>query len=242
MRAGKFELKRRVWIGLLFALGVTSWWWFWSRARIPITAKGTPSMQPVVRLPKPGTSVGNAMRERAEYFDPTPLFFPTEWNFGQGALRESMKRQPGDVFGSIDAQFVFGEQNIKPYNAGLAAQTFSLAEVVAASNETPFGGMGESEAKPVVLAGRSGFLEVRTVSDGKPILEQTLVGVSIAHADFAPLEFLVVVGNSGMITEPILVSRSGWEDVDGYFRTYLLKTFRAGERLAPGMYRILIGP
>ena len=33
MRIGKIEVKRRVWVGLGFAVVVTVGWWAWTRAR-----------------------------------------------------------------------------------------------------------------------------------------------------------------------------------------------------------------
>src|SRR5450759_3479730 len=100
MRIGKIEVKRRVWISLIFALAVTGVWWVWTRAKQQAVAAAAPVRQPFVRLAGAGTGAGDqVLRERAELFDPTPLFFPTEWNFGQRPLRESMRRQPGQVFG-----------------------------------------------------------------------------------------------------------------------------------------------
>jgi hypothetical protein len=32
------------------------------------------------------------------------------------------------------------------------------------------------------------------------------------------------------------------EDVDVFLRDYLAGTLRLGERLAPGMYRVIVGP
>jgi hypothetical protein len=51
-----------------------------------------------------------------------------------------------------------------------------------------------------------------------------------------------VVSSAGLIGDPILVTGSGWEEVDTFFRSYLVKTFRLGERLNPGRYRVLVGP
>src|SRR3989304_10096557 len=110
MRIGTIQVKRRVWIGLIFAVTVTGSWWLWSRATREATPVAAPVKQPFVRLAGAGSRPGDeVLRERAELFDPEPLFFPTAWNFGQQPLRESLRRQPGDVFEPIPAKLRFAE-------------------------------------------------------------------------------------------------------------------------------------
>ena len=252
MRIGKIEVKRRVWIGLISALTATGVWWAWTRAKETESVAAVNPKQPFVRLARSGPGSGDQiLRERAEYFDPTPLFFPTEWNFGQNALRESMRRQPGDVFGSsVEAKFYFAEQNIKPYNAETTAAPERLVDVLAQGNETPFDGMGQIDMQRPALPERSGFMEVKSLVDGKTIIGQSLKGLVLPRLDFAPLEFLVAVSSAGIVGEPVIVqwispdatATGDTEEVDAFFRSYLVKTFRLGERLGPGRYRVLVGP
>lgn len=243
MHIGKIEVKRRVWVCLLFAVAVTGMWWIWDRSKIPPVAMKPELKQPVVRLANAGAGAGDEiMRERVKYLDPAPLFFPTEWNFAQGALREGLKRQPGQVFPGFEAQLVFGEQTINLHNSESTRVSGGLADVIGPGNESPFGGMGEVDIKPMILPERSGYLEVRRLSDGKTIVAQTLIGISISQADFAPLEFLVAISPAGLVGEPVLMNGSGLDEVDASLRTYLTKTFHLGERLSPGTYRVVIGP
>jgi hypothetical protein len=243
MRLGGIEVKRRVWISLLFALTSVVFWWLWNGSKIPVAAAKPSARQPAVRLAAAERGPGdNVLRERAEYLDPTPLFFPTEWNFGQGALKEGVKPEPGQIFGFVDPQFVFGDQDIKPYNAEPIAPNGRLADVVQSGNEAPFAGIGTKEIQPVILPERGGFLEITNLRDGKTILSQTLTDIPGIGSDFVPLEFLVTVGASGLISDPVLMTGSGREEMELFLLTYLAKSFRVGDRLAPGMYRILIGP
>lgn len=247
MRIGGFEVKRRVWIGLLAALAVTGAWWAWTRAKPPAVAVRAQPAQPFVRVIGAGTKAGNqVLRERAELFDPTPLFFPTEWNFGQRPLRESLRRQPGQVFGSFPANFTFGEQNVKAYGVEAVVAPERLADVLVQGNEAPYAGMGQIDVQRPALIERDGFLEVRALMDGKIIMEQALSGLTLPRLDYAPVEYLVAVSSAGIVGDPILMVGSGWEEmdekVDAFFRSYLVKTFRLGERLSPGRYRVLVGP
>lgn len=243
MRIGKIEVKRRVWIGLLFAVSVTGAWWLWTRSTPLGGAVAAQPKQPFVQLVASGAGTDDqVLRERAELLDPTPLFFPTKWNFGQSPLRESMRRQPGQVFGSIEAKFVFDDQNMKPYGTEPSAAPEKLSDMLVQGNEAPLAGMGQVDVERPALAERSGFVEVRGLINGEVIIEQSLKNILVPRSDYVPLEFLVVVGSAGVVGDLVLTSPSGWEEVDNFFRTYLVKSFRLGERLNPGRYRVLVGP
>jgi hypothetical protein len=243
MRIGKFEFKRRVLVGLVFALAATGVWWIWTRSRERAVVAVVAPKQPFVRLARTsGSAEDLILREQAEYFDPTPLFFPTEWNFGQKGLPESMRRQPGQVFGSFEEKFTFQDQGIKPYGAEAPALPEQLADMLNQGNDAPFAGMGQTGVPRPVLAERNGFLEIRGMHDGKIIVAQSLTGLAMPHADFVPLEFIAIVSSVGLVGEPVLVTGSGREEVDVFLRTYLAKTFHLGERLSPGLYRVLVGP
>ena len=243
MRIGTIDVKRRVWIGLAFALAVTLGWWAWTRAKKEAVAVAVRAPQPFVRLIGADAAGGNAvLREQTQLFDPQPLFFPTEWNYGQRALPGSVRRQPGQVFGSFGANLVFGEQTLKAYGTEATAAPERLADVVVQGNEAPLDGMGQVDVQRPALASREGFLEVQEFQRGKTFVSQALNGLNIPRVDFSPAEFLVVVGIAGLVGEPIVVSGSGREDIDVLLRSYLVKTFRIGERLNPGRYRVLVGP
>lgn len=247
MRIGTMEVKRRVWIGLIFALTVTGSWWIWSRAKQQTVVAAVPAGPTFVRLVSAGTAAGDAvLREQSELFNPKPLFFPTEWNYGQRPLRENLRRQPGEVFGSFEPNFIFSEQNIKAYGVETVTVPEKLADVFMQGNEAPFAGMGQIDVQRPTLAGRSGFLEVKKLVDEKIVIAEALNGLVLPRQDFGPLEYLVAVSSAGIVGDPILTVNSEWEEVDekvdAFFRTYLVKSSRLGERLSPGRYRVLVGP
>lgn len=250
MRLGKYEVKRRVWVGLVFALIVTGGWWEWTRARPPAVTTPVSQKQPLVRIGS-GRGMGDGvMNERAQLFDPIPLFFPTEWNFGQSPLRESIRRQPAQVFASFEPKLTFEDQNMKSYGTEDLVVPEKMTDVLAQGNEAPFAGMGQIDVRRPALAERTGFLEVRGLFDGKVVISQALAGLKLPRLDFDPLEFLVVVSSAGIVGEPVMVHWSspdsvatgGSEEVEVFIRSYLVKTFRLGERLHPGRYRVLVGP
>ena len=243
MRIGNIEVKRRVWVGLASGLGAVVAWWAWAQRGPAIQALTPQAKPPFVRLTGVGLGLGDqVLRERADLFDPTPLFFPTEWNFGQRPLRESLRRQPGQVFGSFEPIYNFAEQNMKPYGIEATMPPEKLSDALAQGNEAPFAGFGQIDPSHPVFADRLGFVEVTGFFSPEPIISQALVGIAIPRSDYAPLQFLLVVSSAGIVGDPVLTSGSGWEDVDAFFRAYLVRALRLGERLSPGRYRVLVGP
>jgi hypothetical protein len=57
-----------------------------------------------------------------------------------------------------------------------------------------------------------------------------------------PAEFSAVVDITGLVAPLATVSSSRVEEVDNHFKNYLARTFRIGERLRPGLYRVTVGP
>jgi hypothetical protein len=243
MSTGGIEvIKRRVWVGLSCALAATALWWGWTRNRRPVAAAAAPGPQPFMRFVGAGNSISDQiLRERADLLDPTPLFFPTEWNYGQRPLPEGRLKQPGEVFGSFEPKLTVGEQNIANYGAEATPIPEKLVDVLVQGNEAPFAGIGQVDAPRSTLAVRAGYLEVRDQISGNVITSQQLSGLTPPRTDFAPVEFLVIVGSAGLIGEPVLTSGSGWDEVDNFFRIYLVKSYRLGERLRPGHYRVSVG-
>jgi hypothetical protein len=244
MRVGDFVVKRRVWVGLGFALAAITAWWMWTRATPPPrgAVAPAPAAPAFVRLVGAGTASDEALRERAEMFDPTPLFFPTEWNHGQRPLPPELRRQPGQIFGNFGPRFINAEQKLKSYVGETVLAPDKLSDVLAQGNEAPYAGIGRIDVPRPALPERAAHLEVRNFGQNEPVLEQVLRYFTVPRPDFAPVEFLVVIGSAGVVGEPILTTGSGWEEVDVFFGTYLTKTFRLGERLSPGFYRVVVGP
>jgi hypothetical protein len=235
-------MNRRVWIGLVVACAGVGGWVIWSRSQPVIAGDTSRSMQPFVQLAGAGTDVGDQLlRERAELMDPTPLFFPTEWNYGHQPLNEGNLKDPGEFFGSFLPKPTIDEQKIASYGAEAPIVPEKLSDVLVQGNEAPFAGIGQVDGRQSSLPIRAGYLEVGDLQNGDTIISHSLSGLLLPRTDFDPVEFIVVVGAGGLIGEPFLTNGSGWEEVDTFFRSYLVKSYRLGERLRPGRYRVVLG-
>ncbi len=235
-------IKRRVWVGMVTGLAAVGAWAWWLKSRPMPVPNGVRGVAPFVRLAGTGSSGEDViLRERAELLDPTPLFFPTDRNYGQTPLNRLQQRLPGQVFGRFDPKWATDDQAIVAFDLNSASVPEKLSDVLVPGNEAPFGGFGERAMPTSTLPVRAGFVEVSRLGSGDRIMAQALTGIQVPRTDYAPMEFLVVVGPAGLIGEPVLISGSGWDEVDGFFRTYLVRAYHLGERLSPGRYRVVVG-
>ncbi|MFI5335288.1 MAG: hypothetical protein ACHQ5A_00780 [Opitutales bacterium] len=243
MEKPRFHLQRRLFVATGLLVAASGVWYFWTWYRTP--SSGVVARQPTAFVQVAGQGEGNAdqvMQERAELLDPTPLFIPTGKNFGQGELPARVVRQPGQVFGDYEAKMDFSDSGLATYGAAVDPTPDSLPEVLGRGNEAPFAGFGQIDTSRSPLAIRAGMIEVKSFTDGNIVISHAISDLILPKTDFAPAEFIVAVGNSGLLGEPVLTTSSGSEENDAVLREFLDTGFRLGERLPPGRYVVAIGP
>jgi hypothetical protein len=242
MGENRFRLKRRVYVVGLLMIAAVGGGWFWADRRHEEIARGALLPQPFVRVGAGGQpEVARALGERAEFFDPAPLFVPTEKNFGRGQLPARLTKQPGEVFGDFEPKLNFGNAALGTYGAESLAAGEGMVEVLSRSNEVPFAGLGEMTSSREKLPARSAVVRIARLGESGS-REIVLTGIGLPRADFAPLEFMLAVGPSGLIGAPSLAAGSGREEVDGFFQEFLASASQVGSVLPPGRYRVTIGP
>lgn len=176
--------------------------------------------------------------------DPTPLFLPTPWNAGEDALAMNAPREPGGAFQDYAPHFTFPETELQiefrapakiPANAADAlATTYADAGVL---------GLGRVDRANPTLQSRDGFIEIVSAADGALMMREPLTNVGLSQGrTWQPLEFMVAVDSAGAVRPPVLTESSRVSQVDSFFEEYLVRVFHIGERLAPGFYRVSIGP
>jgi hypothetical protein len=185
------------------------------------------------------------LREQATIFDPTPLFLPTRWNASQRPLPASVQRQPEQVFGDFAPKLIYGEAELSlPISASQTLPKDPLDLLKQASRD-PFLGFGRQDEPLTPLPERLGWVEVQRVGDGHPMLRCKLerpVVLPAGRLDWRPAEFLVTVTVAGLLGRPVGTASSDIEEVDLFLRDYLSEVLHLGERLPPGMYRVVVGP
>lgn len=242
MKLGSLTVRRRVVVAAVAILGTTGAWYFWTQRPQPGVAPLEATGVPPPSLQLAGQTAGDFLREQAEYFDPTPLFFPTSYNFGQDRVVAALQRQPGEGFRDFEPSFRFPLQRLAVYGLEDDPAPQRPSEVLARGDEAPFAGIGRRDIERAPLAARDAHIEVKSLVNSTMVISEALSGLALPRGEFGPLEFMVLASPSGLVGEPLLVSNSGSDQVDAFFRTFLVKGYRLGQRLLPGKYLVRIGP
>ncbi len=184
------------------------------------------------------------LKEETGLRDPTPLFLPTRWNASEDALALNALGEPGGSFPDYAPLWAFDPAELKLELPAPVEVPLKAADVLAIDKpDRPFGGFGETDSSITPLPSRGGFIEVAAQGSGQVILRQPLPEEKApVEGTWQPLEFLVTIDSAGIVRPPVLTESSRVAAVDSYFENYLVKTLHIGEQLAPGFYRISIGP
>ncbi len=205
---------------------------------------------PVAKLPSPVTAANpgavrlvSLKKNEAALTDPTPLFLPTEWNAGQNALPANTQREPGGTFQGYPAKLAFAENELKlNFPAAVAVPARPADALASDGSMRSISELGRADQPPPQLVFRNAFVEILQAGDGQRVMAQAIWDGAPPGKAWQPLEFLVAVDAAGLVGPPVLTESSRVGAVDGFFQNYLVKTLHAGQRLAPGFYRVCIGP
>jgi hypothetical protein len=203
--------------------------------RAPVTPPASPL--PVSRpiAVRQGNDDELAMRDLA------PLFLPTARNAGP---REVPHREPGRTFFDRDAEKpTFAETNLH-LNFPVSVRPPSPSDLLADSPGPLVAGFGEMDIPPAPAATHGAFIEVIATATGRRVLAESLAADARppANLSWQPLEMVAAVNPAGLVGPLVVTARSGVDEVDNHFRNYLAERYRLGDRLAPGFYRIIVGP
>jgi hypothetical protein len=174
--------------------------------------------------------------------DPTPLFLPTEFN---SSRIDYVPREPSGAFAGFPPKMTFSDVALELHLPPPVAVPATPADALAGDPPgAPF--IGFDRGDPVVepVSPRAAYIEIVEAGTGRSVLG-TPVGDAHPPASsvpWQPMEFIAAVDSSGLVGPVVPTTRSGVADVDAYFGHYLADTLRVGQRLAPGFYRIIVGP
>ncbi len=189
--------------------------------------------------------------EEAALRDLAPLFLPTPRN---ATLERLPQREPGrSMIDRETPQLGFGEggaglEKDLPPVASLNGRTLAAAgpldALLGIAPGPGLSGFGRNDPKVPALAPRGAVVEVVAAGTGRTVLADRLAPEAKPPTDqiWQPLVLFAAVDAAGLVAPLSVVGASGVDAVDVHFRSYLARTYRVGERLAPGFYRITVAP
>jgi hypothetical protein len=216
---------------------------------IPLPPANEPAPPPVsLADPSPANPL---VHEVTAMRDLAPLFLPTERN---ATLERLPRREIGRTLLDMEtSRFSLAETELRfdrdlpavPTLDGKPVTAATPADVLARGTIVPaMQGFGRETVALAPLPARGGVVEVVAVGTGELVFSATLDAAVKPPTDkpWVPIQFLASINAAGLVGPLILAERSGAEEVDQHFRNYLAYTYRVGQRLPPGIYRITVGP
>jgi hypothetical protein len=176
----------------------------------------------------------------AALVDKTPLFLPTEFNT---AAKEIILPKSGGVFSDFPAIFAFSEVDVG-FGGMRPTEFIAVSDALDLAGAGPVAfGFGRGAARPTMIDKRGAYLEIFAGKDGARVFREALTSAQPTSGSiWQPIEFMAIVGSAGLSGPLIPIVRSGLDEVDVYFSDFLVRKFKLGEKLAPGTYRLIVGP
>ncbi|HVU34310.1 MAG TPA: hypothetical protein VHE61_12805 [Opitutaceae bacterium] len=196
--------------------------------------------------PRPPILVNPGSQDELAMNDLTPLFLPTRYNAGPAAMAAP---RPGRGLLDRDAVRLKFNEDDPALPMPPAARVPATAADVLADTPGPLAfGMGRTDFAVRAAAPHEAYVDVFAIDTGERVFAHTLAidahppAAGHGNTGWTPLVFSAAVDPAGLVGPLTLVTSSGVEEVDNYFRNYLARTFRLGDRLSPGFYRVVVGP
>lgn len=187
------------------------------------------------------------LRVEAELRDPAPLFLPTPLNAAPELRVANLGASMQDNFTPFSPflSYAEGPVNLRfPPVADVPARP--EGELRVGERPNAYESLGRAPIEPVVLPDRLGYLEIVSAGEGPPVLRMELKGKPVAAevpaGSWQPMELMAAIDSAGLVGSLTVVASSTAEEWDKFWRLYLAKDFRIGERLKAGLYRIRVGP
>ena len=228
--------------------------------REPAAPPPPPAAQrkPVVEMHAEAEAGDALFKDKAIFKDSVPLFLPTVWN---SSPPERKQRVPEGVFRDYPPEFAFGDSELRLDLATPIAVPARPADALEANPPgNPYLGMGEQDEPVPALAARWAEVEIFAAGNGVRAYGQALTNASdraeappiVRLGTWQPLEFKAAVDPAGLVG-PLMPTVRSVTPVDNAFlqldaealqwlEKYLAQRLRVGDKLAPGFYRICVGP
>lgn len=205
--------------------------------------------RPTVKIARPDESDA-LLKEESELRDLRPLFLPTDRN----AALPDPRLEPGRTM--LDSERLKRTEAVADIQLGaelppvamIGGKVAAKAEALDAfDGDAASGGLhgfGRKAVESVPFRPRGGYIEVTAWADGRRVRAEDLSLDARPPNDrpWSPLELMAVIDRAGLASPLVVTEGSRVEEVDLHFKNFLTNSYRIGERLTPGIYRIVVAP
>lgn len=235
-------------IGLIFLGVVIHLAGYLGIAGFPSSLKSPPESSGYVSFPVPDDgNLSPLLAERAFLFDSAPLFLPTPQNFvSRQDLRVVSDPALAPLFGDFRSRLLLNELNFDPFRPFRSGERQDVSRFLRSGAWFFFDGFGRTPSQPQPVYPRDGLVRLVRLPGGEQVAERAIQAGAVesldeVSANWVPFSFQVLVGETGPLGTPLLIGNSGSQRIHDAWRTWLLRDSILF-RLAPGYYRIEIGP
>lgn len=204
---------------------------------------------PGVQMARP-TEADRVLKDEALIRDLRPLFLPTQFNSSLPEPRRDAgytildEERPRLEFTETELGIAKGLPPAATLNGRAAEKARGLDVLAPEDIAVGLTGFGRQERVVERLPARGGFVEVVAAATGERVLAEALpptMGPAAGKA-WEPMELFAAVDAAGLAVPLVVTEGSRVDEVDAHFRKVLAQTYRIGERLPPGFFRIVVGP
>lgn len=200
--------------------------------------------------PNPKVSVASsskaaeALIAMAELADSEPLFLPTRWNATTSPVQVVSARLNASPFDTFPPEIALDSATFKAQTSPRSNANVLPEEVLTLEPGTVFSTFGSDLSLPPVEQPKGPVMEIYDFETGQllgtyPFTVDALGETAPESWRFA--EFQVFVEDTGLLGDPLLVTSTDQEELDRALGRFLLRRLKS-DSLAPGYYRIVIGP
>lgn len=187
--------------------------------------------------------IDQLMQEQSDLLDFEPLFLPTSRNasinLGWSALVD--RTEP---FAPMSPKLMISENDFPVVTAAAPEPLSEPLEMLERDSAGSFGAFGQITGPQAAVPKRAGRVEVYREGQLQPVavqeIKENVIDEAVNNLG-GLLEWRLVVGQVGVVGQPLLIRGSGLEGVDAAAMRYLLN-FAPQWGLPPGYYRVVMGP
>lgn len=182
------------------------------------------------------------LKEQAIIFDSEPIFIPTEWNEALDPFKNIAKDSLFQDFPPVTT--LYDQKMLLTITHEYPAIS-SPSGVLNSKFINPFIGINQNTPNTFPLKKRTAYVTVKNLNTSKIVEEYEIISdpdIQMNDQLWVPMEFLLIVDESGPIMPLLITESSGTEQIDNYFKNHIPESQLKLSSLPAGYYKILVSP